>query len=91
MKGVETLKGVTAKTSEANQMTYFGKPWIFQILMQWEFPERKVILALEIWELCRTEQWGVLLNGQISALSVRFLRDLKMSCVDCLGFLLLHV
>lgn len=54
-------------------------------------PEKKVILALEIWELCGTEQWGVLLNGQISALSMRFLRDLKMSCVDCLGFLLLHV
>lgn len=54
-------------------------------------PERKVILALEIWELFWTEQWGILLNGQISALSVRFLRDLKMSCVDCLGFLLLRI
>lgn len=56
-------------------------------------PERKVILALENWELIGNELWGggILLNGQISALSIRFLRDLKMSCVDCFRFLLLHV
>lgn len=54
-------------------------------------PERNMILALEIWELCGTEQRGIVLNRQISTLNMRFLRDLKMSCVDCLGFLLLHV
>lgn len=79
------------KTSEANQIVSLGKPQIFQIIMQWEIQKKKVILVLKIWEFCGTEQWGVLLNGQISTLRMRFLRDLKMSCVECLRFLLLHV
>lgn len=64
-------------------MVYFGKPQIFKAVGD---PEKEVILVLEIWELCGTEQWGVFLNGQISALSMRFFRDLKMSCVDCFSF-----